>query len=127
MSVVPGEDTESEEEPTCETFSDDKHVDSSKNQSPSLSGGTIVSGEDPETDDELLDAGSSITAQQSAKTVVSGEESETDEEDRSDAPKPKVSAAEAHGGKGRKTSKLSLPVKEKKLQEDEKRDASIKT
>lgn len=126
MSVVPGEDTESEEELAYEASSDDEYEDSSTKQSPSQPRGTIVSGEDPETDDEVLEAGSSTTGQQSVKTVVSGEESETDEEDSSDLPKPKVVAAEARSGKGRKGLKLSLSLK-KGPQAAKIREGSIKT
>lgn len=126
MSVVPGEDTESEDELEYETPSDDENATNNTKQSPSQSRGTIVSGEDPETDDELL-AETSTTAQENIKTIVSGEESETDEEDRADIPKPKVLAAEAHAGKKRKRSNLSLSIKEKGSQADEKREVSRKT
>ena len=126
MSVVPGEDTESEEELAYETSSDDEYEDSSTKHSPSQSRGTIVSGEDPETDEDVIEAGSSTTGQQSVKTVVSGEESETDEEDSSDLPKPEVVAAEARSGKGSKSTKLSLSLK-KGSQTTKIREGPIKT
>ena len=126
MSVVPGEDTESEEELAHETSSDDEYEDSSTKPSTSQSRGTIVSGEDPETDDEALEAGSSTAGQQSVKTVVSGEESETDEEDSSDLPKPEEVAAEARSGKGSKSLKLSLSLK-KGSQATKIREGPIKT
>lgn len=126
MSVVPGEDSESEEELAYDTPSEDEHDDSNTKHSPIEVKGTIVSGEDPETDDEGVPA-PSAAAQQSVRTVVSGEESETDEEEeRTAVPAPKLSAAEAHASKGRKKSKSS-PSEKKRAHPDVKGETSSKT
>lgn len=125
MSVVPGEDSESEEELAYETPSEDEHGDSNTKHVPSASAvkGTIVSGEDPETDDEVAPS-PTTAAQPSARTVVSGEESETDEEeDRTEVPAPKVSVAKAHASKARKM----MRSEKKEVQTDVKRESSSKT